>query len=225
MNLVCGVIVKNEADRYLKRVIENNLQICNKIIILDDNSSDNTIDICRSYGDKISVFKAINSWDNEWLLRDELLQYMLKERSDYVWICDADEIYCESFIEESKIIMSKNIPIVSFYFYDMWNSENKYRSDKYFGVGTGVRMCRSDLLKDYKWNKNKRHCGSLPFSILGNTPTYIATTKVKHLGYLKEEDRIRKYKEKTEDDKNNEFYSKEVYQEILNNSPPLYNFI
>lgn len=223
--LVCMMIVKNEADKYLFEIIENNLKFCDEVCILDDHSTDNTIEICKSFGERVFIKNAVYSWEQEWSLRNELLEFALERNPKYLISIDADEIYdYKTFLNDYKHIIDNDIKVVSFHFYDIWTEDrNYYRDDKYFSVGTGIRMCRSDSLKEYKWDEHRRHCGSLPSSIFNNF-TYIANTKVKHLGYAKYEDRLRKYKEKILDDSKFEYYSKETYEAILDLNPNLINF-
>ena len=48
MKLVCGIPTKNE-DWIIGKVLSVLIKFCDKIVILDDNSDDNTEEICKSF--------------------------------------------------------------------------------------------------------------------------------------------------------------------------------
>ena len=50
--ITCIYRVKNEA-RFIEQSIKSVVDLCSEIIVLDDNSTDNTVEICSSF-DKVS---------------------------------------------------------------------------------------------------------------------------------------------------------------------------
>ena len=62
MSRILGMmIVRNEADRYLNKVLEQMKSICDEIYILDDASTDNTVEICKQYT-KFVFENQANAW-------------------------------------------------------------------------------------------------------------------------------------------------------------------
>jgi glycosyltransferase involved in cell wall biosynthesis len=57
MSVIVQLMVRNEADRYLARVLDNASKFADKIIVLDDHSTDKTEEICRSYP-KVEFFTS-----------------------------------------------------------------------------------------------------------------------------------------------------------------------
>ena len=56
-NIVAMYRIKNE-ERWIKKSIESVLDICSEVIILDDGSTDNTVEICQSM-DRVEICKRI----------------------------------------------------------------------------------------------------------------------------------------------------------------------
>jgi len=231
--LTAMMVVKNESDRYLRRVIENTLLFADNIMILDDHSEpeqyDKMIDLLWDISEdsnlepgKVFFKQAENSWDNEVLLRAELLELALTTNPDWLIAIDADELYEVGMAEEVQRIMSQNkADWAGFRFYDFWNDDEHYRDDDMFPAGYGYapRMFRVGAFNEYLWPDRKRHCGSIPENLLQKQGLNSAV-RVKHLGYVKPEDRDKKYLEKVTDDLKNEFYPEDVYNAILHENPP-----
>jgi len=224
--LTAMMVVKNESDRYLRRVIENTLLFADNVAILDDHSTDDTykllLHMCakQEFEDRMFIRKAHDdeTWDNESNLRNQLMRFAMVQTSpDWLIAVDADELYEVGMAEEVQRIMSQNqADWAGFRFYDFWNDEEYYRDDDMFPAGYGYapRMFRVGAVKEYLWPDKKRHCGSIPENIL-QQPGLNSDIRVKHLGYVKSTDRLDKYIAKTKDDPNNEFYPQEVYEAIL----------
>ncbi len=225
--LVAMMPVKNESDRYLERVLENTLTFAEEIAILDDHSDPDQyaklLDIQNKLGcDKIHVAQATATWDNESELRAELLRFALTRSPDWLIAVDADELYEPDMAGVVKEYMTQqSIDVVAFRFYDMWNDEYHYRDDDFFPAATvyAPRMFRVKNGTEYHFNGKLKHCGSIPQNIVDDVflPSSI---RVKHLGYMNPQDRTRKYREKTQDDPTYQYYSKEIYDAILDNDPP-----
>ena len=191
--LLVQMIVRNEADRYLKEVLKEISKSADKIIILDDNSTDDTVEICRSFPNTyVEANTTCEFVVNESKLRERLWE-MVRRRGfegDWVLTLDADEIFDEAFSAELAILMSSSYDWVSFHLLDLWNRK-EYRRDGFWSPVV-ARLFR---FKD------------LPYSISGeihckNVPRYVYETDngvcrsdiaLKHLGYLREEDREKKF--------------------------------
>ena len=73
--LVAMMLVKNEADRYLRRVIENTLEFVDEIAVLDDHSTDASVKICEEFAPRVKVRQAENTWEDESKLRKSCLDF------------------------------------------------------------------------------------------------------------------------------------------------------
>ncbi len=228
--LVAMMLAHNEADGYIERVIENTLLFCDEIVILDDHSDDCTlsliVEIKAKYPTRIFVRPSKESWENESLLRKELLDYALEYNPDWLIAIDADELYeADHMKEQLPYFMSQtDADWIGFRFYDMWDDEQHYRDDDNWPTGTvyAPRMFRVLPVEfGYEWANKRRHCGSIPVNILRHGEGVNSSVRVKHLGWMKPTDRDNKYLERLQDDPFNEFYTDETYLAILTPFPTL----
>ena len=223
--LVAMMLSHNEVGRYLEQTINNTLLFCDEIVILDDHSTDGTFENLAKLATKdkrIFVYSAKNSWDNEQLLREELLSRALERNPDWLIAIDSDEIYeADKINEQLPYIMSQtDAHWVAFRFFDMWDSEQYYRDDDIWPAGNyAPRMFRVSG-KDYKIADRYRHCGSIPESVL-RLPGMNSSVRVKHLGWMKFKDRTEKYNKRISEDLSCDMYSKEVYEAIKDPNPTL----
>jgi glycosyltransferase involved in cell wall biosynthesis len=69
---LCALRIKNEAA-HIHEVITSVLPLCGRVFVFDDNSTDDTVAICRSFGARVTVFSSPfvgldETRDKNWLL-------------------------------------------------------------------------------------------------------------------------------------------------------------
>lgn len=148
--VIAGITTKNEEwiiDKTLKAV--NNF--CDKIIIYDDGSTDETENICRSY-DKVEWYLR---GPHDPLLREEakqrmeLIDILKKYDSEMVLLLDADEIPTPSivnFINNCDDSTSWRIRMIN-----LWGDESSFRCDSY--QATTGNMVNYNPFVDNAWSK------------------------------------------------------------------------
>ena len=131
-NIVSALCIRNE-EWILPRTLDILSAFSNKIIILDDNSTDNTKDICLSY-DKVDY--------EDWPARENMIlrqEGLRKQRNidrvkqynpDYVFFVDADEIPTPNIMDFFDKI-DESINLWTLPWYHLWKDEDHYRVDSF----------------------------------------------------------------------------------------------
>jgi O-antigen biosynthesis protein len=185
--------VKNEG-RWIGRVIESLLPLCERVFVLDDHSIDDTRDICRRY-QAVRLFESPFAGLDESRDKDWLLDRVREHGADIVVAIDGDEVLEDAGPEKiRRAVRAGNA--WSFRVLYLWNSDDQVRVD-----GVYSRMCRPSMfrlaacsrgfLRTPFGNGANLHCSSVPQELLhAAVPTSVTLL---HLGYRDRADRLRKY--------------------------------
>ncbi|SDZ44811.1 glycosyltransferase family 2 protein [Bacillus sp. 166amftsu] len=221
--IALSMVVKNEVDRYLKRALKNHLKFVDYVVIIDDASTDDTVTLCEDLLRDVPhtiVKNETSLFSNETHLRQKQWEETIRISPEWILNLDADEIFESRFQSQVKsIISSSDYDVVYFRLYDMW-SETHYRDDQYWHAHHYYRpfLVRYQKAIKYTWNSSPLHCGRFPETIL-QLPYTCHLARVKHYGWVREEDRKRKYKRYKKLDPEGIYGWKEQYESILESFP------
>lgn len=231
IKIIAGMLVKNEAGRWLRQVCSILEELSDELIILDDGSTDGTVDICKEYAKPGNIWVNSESlWEtNEVFRRKELFNLCMeksKNENDWILIIDADEIICEHKQVRDAMLSNWNKFLIcdtfTFRLFDMW-SNSHYRNDDLWHAHTHYwPMAYRAKNKKYIWNEQGLHCGRFPVnigSIIVNTDF-----KIKHMGWSTPEDRQKKYDRYMRIDPNGKYGIMEQYLSILDENQKLVKF-
>lgn len=228
MKLVVGMLVKNEAGRYLHRIIQNICQFADELVVLDDRSEDSTRDVIRQTCTiPLQVHVATEGhFGNEITLRKDLYQRVAAEHPDWLMIIDADEICVTSRTSLrqafEELMNDQSVDVWGFRFYDFW-TETSFRADTLWHAHEYHTLMLARNISDYVplWKETPHHCGRLPANLwsLRTYPTDLI--KIKHYGWATEPDRRTKYQRYLQYDPHGEYGSLEKYESILDPNPNL----
>tara|TARA_Y100001970_G_C14062126_1_gene764739 strand:+ start:248 stop:1021 length:774 start_codon:yes stop_codon:yes gene_type:complete len=131
--IVAGIPAKN-AEWIIEKQLKALLTFCDKIVISDDQSTDKTYEICKSFKN-VEVYKREpHDWRDRQggLQRQEILERSYKYNPDYFFCLDSDEIPSKNFsnwIESTDF--DETINMWTFPWVHLWQDENHYRVDNY----------------------------------------------------------------------------------------------
>jgi len=223
--ITLSMIVKNEEARYLKQVLGSLVGHIDEAVIIDDGSSDNTINLCKEILTDIPLHIIKNEqsmFANEAELRKKQWNETVKTNPDWILNLDADEILEDSFWDQSqKLINNQDCDIYCFRLYDMWD-ETHYREDEHWNAHSIYRpfLMRYQSGFNYQWNETPQHCGRFPINTF-IFPRFDSQFRVKHFGWATGEDRAKKNKRYQLLDPDAIYGIKEQYDSIMDLSPNL----
>jgi glycosyltransferase involved in cell wall biosynthesis len=218
--------MRNEADRYLRRVLEDAKHYITDAVIIDDASTDNSVAVCEEVlqGIPLTIIRNKESqFSNEITLRKQQWMETIKTNPDWIVFLDADEIFEQNFSQVvQNLVLNPSLDAYYFRLYDFWD-ENHYRDDKYWQAHNGQRIFLARYRPDipYVWNtETPQHCGRFP-STVANFIGGFTNLRLKHYGWAKEEDRKAKFERYKLLDPDAKYGIKEQYDSILDPNPNL----
>ena len=226
--IVLSMVVKNENGRFLNEVLDSALGIVDEAVIIDDCSSDNTIEICEEKLKNIPhrIIKNKKSlFSKEHFLRKKQWKETLKTNPGWILNLDADEILESNAGEKIKnLIKYDPVDVYNFRLFDMWN-ELQYRSDELWNAHErySTFLVRYQPKFRYKFRRTNQHCGRFPKNLHHLTNADV-DVRIKHMGWARKEDRQRKYERYMSLDGKGKYGSIDQYKSILDENVNLIDF-
>jgi glycosyltransferase involved in cell wall biosynthesis len=131
MKTIILIPVKNE-EWILESTLKNMSPLVDHIIIADQRSTDNTLEICKKFNNVIVVKNPNEGHSNKvrWLLLDEARKL---GKNNLIICIDADEMIAPKAIEEmkNKVQSGEAIPgdVFRFQWIQFWKNTEQYRDD------------------------------------------------------------------------------------------------
>ncbi|WP_141504224.1 glycosyltransferase family 2 protein [Paenibacillus luteus] len=227
--LTLSMIVRNESGRYLKQALKQHRPFIDNAVIIDDGSTDDTIDICLEALKDLPVQLVRNTtskFNNEISLRKQQWEETLLTKPEWILNLDADELFEAQFMDEvGSLIEQEEVDLYSFRLYDFWSSTS-YREDHYWQAHHYYRpfLLRYKPDFEYKWLETAQHCGRYPDNIY-SLPNQISALRLKHMGWANPKDRLEKYNRYIRLDPEGKFGWLEQYKSILDEHPTLVDWV
>ncbi|MFZ3373218.1 MAG: glycosyltransferase, partial [Desulfitobacteriaceae bacterium] len=224
--ITLAMLVRNESGRHLEMVLKQATDYIAHAVILDDASEDNTAQLCQEILQGIPLTLRSNKeplFHNEILLRKQLWEMAISTQPEWIIILDADEMFEEDAPKQLRelITHSSTIDYYSFRLFDMW-TETHYREDPLWQAHKWYRPFAVRYLPEFQaqWQETPQHCGRFPKNMIdlrgGTSPL-----RIKHLGWLRPQDRLAKYYRYKQLDPHGTYGNLEQYRSILAPSPNL----
>lgn len=99
-------------EQYIADCLESIIasQLDCEVIMIEDGSDDNSLEICKRYKDKYETFHLLINTGKG--LSDARNMGLEKATGDYIWFVDSDDLICDDIAERIKLEISKHSPDV-----------------------------------------------------------------------------------------------------------------
>ncbi|WP_042170939.1 glycosyltransferase [Paenibacillus gorillae] len=223
--LTLSMVVRNEADRYLREALGRHRRYIQDAVIIDDGSTDGTVEVIQEMLQGLPVRLIRNEtskFSNEITLRKQQWEETLAVKPDWILNLDADEWFEDRFERELESLLSqKDVRVYCFRLYDFW-SPTAYRDDQYWSAHHHFRpfLLRYEPELAYRWRETPQHCGRFPENIF-ELPNGLSELRLKHFGWASAVHRQEKLDRYMQLDPEAKYGWKEQYMSILDPSPGL----
>lgn len=191
MNL--GILrVKNEA-RWIARCVSSIMPVCQRVLVMDDHSTDDTREICRAIPG-VDVLESPFTGTDEARDKNWLLTHAMDLKPEWIVAIDGDEMLgpgaAEALLKEMD---SATVPCLSLRVWYLWNSEDHVRTDGVYGDFHRESVFRPNGQK-FTVNPGSPnfHCGNVPYGCRQKRRV-LRDVPLLHFGYMHREDRERKF--------------------------------
>ena len=186
--------VKNEG-RWIERAIKSILPVCDRILVLDDHSTDDTAAIAKRLGCTVydSPFKGIDETrDKDYLLNKA---YGQAEIGDWCLMIDGDEeVFGPDIPRLRNLAENDQADGWQFKIIYLWDDEKHWRTDgvySKFARPSFFKLAHKGLTFKATQAGGNFHCSSVPQWHIGRCKP--SDIRLLHYGYMMREDRLRKY--------------------------------
>ncbi len=216
MNIVGMMRVKNEA-RWIRKSVESILRLCDRVVILDDHSTDGTLDVlCSMHYGGARLWVIASPFEGLQEARDK--NFLLDKCTDADWIIaiDGDEVLTD-IAPLARAMMRTDRGCLSLPILYAWDRPDQIRVDGVYGNFRRESVFRPDGSRFHETVMGPNfHCGNVPPKIR-ETRAY-AEAPLLHFGYMEQDDRIRKYAWYNRNDPHNA--SEDCYRHMVQGDIP-----
>ena len=200
--------IKNESAR-IHEVITSVLPLCDRVLIFDDHSTDETVEICRSFGEAVTVLYSPFEGLDEARDKNHLMAEIQQLEPEWVLWIDGDEVLEKNGPDKLRRAADQHRgqPSYSLRVAYLWDDDRQMRTDGIFGRFQRPSMFRlagqppSRLRFKATHYGGNFHCGNVPARLAPGAVRL--NVWLKHYGYLTREQRLRKYRWYNKIDPNN----------------------
>jgi len=205
MDVIVATVVKDEAARYLPSCLDCWSDFSDRIVLLDDGSTDGTRELCVAYSnvDYFNLPDALDLWGHEAPHRAALFNKAMGsgKAGDVVFWLDADMVPARN---PRELFELESVTQWAFPLYDLWGIDGNrrpiFRDDSFWRGHTNPRVWAIRIpeeldLASLEWtNKRGIHSGHIPatwWDKYRDSPLIVPQDHaLLHYGYHTEADRL-----------------------------------
>lgn len=188
--IIGSMVIFNEMDRYLQASLTRMLEVCDKVFVADDRSTDGSAELAKEMGCEVWVRPSyrFSFMENEGQFREDAwnaMQVLEPSTEDWILSMDSDEYFAGHFPD----LKNAESPCFSIYRHEIWAQDPyRVRTDVFWAMDYPRRIAR--------WNPGQKFldvpmgCGSVPFQ---KSERLARSNTILHFGFMTEEDRVKKY--------------------------------
>jgi len=192
MKLVAMMLMQNDENRFLERVLNHVTPYVDEIVILDDGSDDNSVEIAKSYSNAVVHQNETSHWwtHGENKLREQLYALAIERNPDWVLHIASDEVFEDRFEKEVRSMLETEHNWFQFLLCNMW--DETHFIFPMFNRKTVKFLFRFDKDKPRSFGNMIMHCGGVPGYLFNATDGLKTDIRIKHLGFIGKKNRLRR---------------------------------
>lgn len=176
----------------LERCLNHLSTFCNDIVLCDDNSSDNSVEIAKKYTKHI--IQLPNNFKEELAHKQKLLELAASLDPDWIVSLDPDEIFDRSGEQGGIRSLCQygeehGIDSFSFLYYNLWKGKKEYRVDELWNKNWQPKLWKNNGRLKFDVQEGL-HLRQYPLGLVNDRRTDI---KIIHYGFSNKEEIDRKY--------------------------------
>jgi len=132
--MICALRIKNESE-HIREVLTQALRLCRHAFVFDDHSTDDTLAICQSFGDAVTVFPSPFQGLDEARDKNFLLEKIALKNPEWILWIDGDEVLENTGPERIRAAIAQAPQAAAWYLRVayLWNDPKQVRIDGLFG--------------------------------------------------------------------------------------------